>query len=64
MRCLGCHVEGQIGPFALDGYDNASTHAAIASRAVETGLMPPFRADDSDCWTIAIPTTCREACTC
>lgn len=41
-HCQGCHVEGAIGPFALQTYaQGAAMHAAIAN-AVQSRRMPPW----------------------
>lgn len=52
-RCAGCHKEQGIGPFSVVGYADAGKWAEVSLGAVEDGSMPPFFADDSDCWTIA-----------
>jgi len=41
-RCLGCHVEGGIAPFALDTYDNVRTVAAAAAFSIRNNTMPPW----------------------
>lgn len=41
-RCLSCHVEGGIGPFALDGYTNAKNYAQIALQEIRARNMPPW----------------------
>lgn len=45
--CLSCHVEGGIGPFALDTYDNALALGPALVRSVSTRTMPPWGHDDS-----------------
>lgn len=45
--CVGCHAEGQSGPFALDDYDEARRWAAPMASAVRARTMPPFLADES-----------------
>jgi hypothetical protein len=42
-ECLTCHVEGGIGPFALDSYAAVSENAASVVSAVTTGYMPPWQ---------------------
>ncbi|MFO7563794.1 MAG: hypothetical protein R6X02_14205 [Enhygromyxa sp.] len=46
-RCVGCHQEGGIAPFALDDYDTASTWAAQISSALSDQSMPPWGAHDT-----------------
>jgi len=41
-ECLGCHVEGGIGPFALDSYEAVSENAASVVSSVTSGYMPPW----------------------
>lgn len=43
-HCVGCHVEGGVGPFALDTYEAASEVAVAIPPAVESRHMPPFLA--------------------
>ncbi len=43
-ECATCHTAGGIGPFALDGYDDAVAHAAEIAYAVEHRIMPPLPA--------------------
>lgn len=52
-RCAGCHKDQGIAPFSVVGYDDAAQWAEVALAAVEDGSMPPFYADDSECWPIA-----------
>ncbi len=46
-ECLGCHVEGGIGPFPLDSYDAIVEVAEYVEPAVMTGYMPPWMPDRS-----------------
>lgn len=49
-RCMTCHQDGGIGPFALTDYDAAVENAARAMHEIERGAMPPFDArEDADC---------------
>ncbi len=45
--CAGCHTDGGV-IFPLDEYDVAAALATQMADAVESGQMPPFRADDTD----------------
>lgn len=44
-RCVTCHQDGQIAPFALDTYDDAAAWGGLLADAAEARLMPPFLAD-------------------
>lgn len=46
-HCMGCHREGGTGPFRLDDYDSARSHAAAIAHATSERTMPPsyVRAD-------------------
>lgn len=46
-HCVQCHTDGQIAPFALDGYDAAAKLAAGIAAAVEERRMPPYPVDNS-----------------
>src|SRR5690606_10424581 len=41
-HCLECHRKGQIGPFALDTYDQTRKRADDLLYVVEERLMPPW----------------------
>jgi hypothetical protein len=45
--CLGCHVEGGIGPFPLDQWAAVEQVAPLVVAAVSSGIMPPWPASDS-----------------
>jgi hypothetical protein len=47
-NCLGCHVEGGIGPFPLDEWSAVSDVSPLVVAAVSSGIMPPWPADP-DC---------------
>lgn len=47
QSCAGCHTAGSL-IFPLDDYDVASALATQMADAVEDGLMPPFRADETE----------------
>lgn len=44
-RCVECHREGQIGPFALTSYEDASAWAGTMRETIRDGRMPPWFAD-------------------
>jgi hypothetical protein len=44
-RCVACHSKGQIAPFALTTYRQASGWAEAIAEAVEERRMPPWHAD-------------------
>ncbi len=46
VKCVGCHVEGGIAPFALDSYAAARENHAHARDAVRSRIMPPWLAGD------------------
>ena len=51
-NCLTCHLEGKIGPFALDTYENVKILGPSVANSVTSRRMPPYLADNSgDCQT-------------
>ena len=48
-RCVGCHVDGGVGPFPLDDYAMAFAYRDLVARATALRTMPPFLA--ADCCT-------------
>jgi peroxiredoxin len=44
-RCVECHREGQIGPFALTSYEDAAAWAGTMRETIRDGRMPPWFAD-------------------
>ena len=44
-RCLECHREGQIGPFALSEYDEVSGWADMIAEVISNRRMPPWHAN-------------------
>ena len=44
-RCVECHREGQIAPFALDRYDDVVGWADMIAEVVHQRRMPPWHAD-------------------
>ncbi|MGD9648101.1 MAG: redoxin domain-containing protein [Pirellulales bacterium] len=45
QRCVECHREGQIGPFALTSYDEAAGWSDMIAEVVRENRMPPWHAD-------------------
>jgi len=43
-NCLECHRRGQVGPFALETYEQARKRAADIAAVVEERAMPPWKA--------------------
>jgi hypothetical protein len=44
-RCVGCHSEGNIGPFALSSYEDVKTWSAMIQEVILDRRMPPWDAD-------------------
>ncbi len=45
QRCLECHRDGQIGPFALSDYQEVSGWADMIAEVVDNRRMPPWHAN-------------------
>lgn len=45
-RCVECHREGEIAPFALDDYQEVVGWAAMIQEVVREGRMPPWHASE------------------
>lgn len=43
-NCVECHREGQIGPFALDDYDEVVGWGDMLLEVIDQGRMPPWHA--------------------
>ena len=41
-RCLNCHRDGQVAPFALADYDQTAKHARQIVRVTHDRIMPPW----------------------
>jgi hypothetical protein len=41
-RCLNCHREGQVAPFALADYDQTAKRARLIVRVTQDRIMPPW----------------------
>jgi hypothetical protein len=46
-KCINCHVDGSIAPFALTDYQHVKDNAASAKSAIEQGTMPPWHPDEA-----------------
>ena len=46
-RCVECHREGEIAPFAMTDYDEVVGWADMILEVVQEGRMPPWHADPS-----------------
>ena len=44
-RCVECHRAGEVGPMALESYDEVVGWAEMIGEVVEQGRMPPWHAD-------------------
>ncbi len=44
-NCIECHRDGQIGPFALDDYDEVVGWGDMSVEVIDEGRMPPWHAD-------------------
>jgi peroxiredoxin len=44
-RCVECHRDGEIAPFSLTSYDDASGWAEMIAEVIEQQRMPPWHAN-------------------
>jgi hypothetical protein len=44
-RCVACHSEGKIGPFAFDSYESVKRWSAMTQEVLLDRRMPPWDAD-------------------
>ncbi len=44
-KCVACHSEGGIAPFAMDSYETVRGFAPMIAEAIRTDRMPPWAAD-------------------
>ena len=44
-RCVACHREGGVAPWAMTGYDKISGFAPMIREVIRTQRMPPWHAD-------------------
>ncbi len=45
QHCIECHRRGEIGPFAMDSYDEVVGWADTMLETMDDGRMPPWHAD-------------------
>src|SRR5437879_6936244 len=45
-KCQQCHRDGDIAPFAMNGYDDAVTWSEDIVRVLNDRLMPPWKPVD------------------
>lgn len=57
-KCVRCHQQGGIGPFALNDYASAKSMAALAAQRTMEGAMPPYHmVHDGTCGSFHDETT-------
>jgi hypothetical protein len=44
-RCVACHQEGGIGPFAMSSYEMVKGFSPMIREVIRTDRMPPYNAD-------------------
>ena len=44
-KCVACHQEGGIGPFAMSNYDMVKGFSPMIREVIRTDRMPPYNAD-------------------
>lgn len=44
-KCVACHTQGGIGPFAMNSYEMVKGYAPMIREVVRTSRMPPWHAD-------------------
>jgi len=44
-KCVSCHINGGIGPFAMNGYSVIKTMSPMIRETIRTRRMPPYFAD-------------------
>ncbi len=51
-KCVVCHTEGGMGPFAMDKYEVVKAMAPMIRESLRTKRMPPFHSDNHGAtWT-------------
>ncbi len=46
-KCVACHQEGGIGPFAMDSYDVVKGFSGMIRESIRTDTMPPWHPDST-----------------
>ena len=46
-KCVACHQQGGIGPFAMSSYDVVKGFSPMMREAIRTDRMPPWHSDDA-----------------
>lgn len=44
-KCLACHTEGGMGPFAMNKYEVVKAMSPMIREVLRTGRMPPYHSD-------------------
>jgi len=61
-KCVRCHQNGGIGPFALDNYADAKAYADLELQRTSAGTMPPyFLVHDGTCGSFQDDITLSDA---
>ncbi|MBI1318538.1 MAG: redoxin domain-containing protein [Candidatus Hydrogenedens sp.] len=45
-KCVTCHDQGGMGPFAMSNYEKVQVWASMMRETIRTGRMPPWHADE------------------
>jgi hypothetical protein len=45
-KCLACHTEGGMGPFAMNSYEVVKGFSPMIRQALRSGQMPPYHSDN------------------
>jgi hypothetical protein len=45
-KCVTCHIEGHIAPFAMDSFENVAGRKRMIREVLLTKRMPPWHADE------------------
>lgn len=53
--CLSCHLEGRIGGFSLEHYEDAKAQAGYIAAVTGNGIMPPWHAIETDACQPSLP---------
>ncbi len=51
-KCIACHTQGGMGPFAMDKYEVVKSWSPMIREALRTKRMPPYHSDNhGSTWT-------------